>query len=188
MVSVRANVLLLGMIAIGIALGVGCTTENQPVAADANAPVENAPVEVTVGDEKAFADTLAKHQGKVVIVDFWATWCHSCVEHFPQTVELQDKFAEQGLAAVAVSFDELENGPNVKFFLEKHDAGRIDNLQSSYDGVGTQVTTAFDFEGILPHYRLYDRTGKLRYRWDEPPADLEEKIQELLAEKPESAS
>ena len=46
---------------------------------------------------------------------------------------------------------------------------------------------AFDFEGVLPHYRLYDRTGKLRYRWDEPPADLKEKVNELLAEQPDES-
>lgn len=139
-------------------------------------------VDLVLVDEKQFQETIDKHRGKVVLVDFWATWCQSCVEHFPETVTLHNEHASEGLAAVTVNFDELASADAVKEFLMETRAGALDNLQSNYDGVGTEVPTAFDFEGVLPHYRLYDRTGTLRYRWDEPPADLKEKIAELLAE------
>lgn len=139
-------------------------------------------VNLVVADEKQFQETVDKHLGKVVLVDFWATWCLSCVEHFPETVELFNEHADEGLAAVTVNFDDLASAPAVKEFLAESQAGSLDNLQSKYDGVGTEVPAAFEFEGVLPHYRLYDRSGKLRYRWDEPPADLKERVAELLAE------
>ena len=140
-------------------------------------------VNLIVADEKQFQQVVDGHRGKVVLVDFWATWCQSCVQHFPETVELFNEHSKDGLAAVTVNFDALDNKPAVEEFLKEVRAGSLDNLQSKYDGVGTEVPTAFDFEGVLPHYRLYDREGKLRYRWDEPPADLKEKLAELLAEK-----
>ena len=139
---------------------------------------------LSVADEKQFQEVVDSHRGKVVLVDFWATWCLTCVEHFPETVQLYNEHSKAGLAAVTVSFDSLDDQSEVAGFLREAGAGELDNLLSSYDGVGTEVPTAFDFEGVLPHYRLYDRTGKLRYRWDEPPADLEEKVEELLAEMP----
>ncbi len=140
-------------------------------------------IELVLADENQLQETIDKHRGKVVLVDFWATWCLSCVEHFPETVELHNKHADEGLAAVTVSFDDLASANDVKQFLTEAQAGNLDNLQSKYDGVGTEVPKAFDFEGVLPHFRLYDRTGKLRYRWDEPPTDLKEKVAELLAEQ-----
>jgi thiol:disulfide interchange protein len=140
-------------------------------------------VELTVADERQFQQVVDRHRGEVVLVDFWATWCQTCVQHFPQTVELFDRERSAGLAAVTLNFDALDNAPAVKQFLKKVRAGALDNLQSSYDGVGTEAPKAFDFEGVLPHYRLYDRNGKLRYRWDEPPPDLESKVAELLQEK-----
>lgn len=163
----------------------GTSTES---AASEGAAAAAAPaVELVVADEKQFQEVLDKHRGKVVLVDFWATWCGPCVEHFPHTVELFNKHQADGLAAVTINFDELANADAVKEFLEKQQAGALDNLHSKYDGVGTEVTSAFEFEGVLPHYRLYDRAGKLRYRWDAPPDDLETKVTELLAESPEGA-
>jgi len=182
---------MLGLVAV---LGlVGCAAsstespaDNSPGPAEATdaSPSPNAPVKVVVADEKQFQDVVDSHRGKVVLVDFWATWCLTCVEHFPETVKLHNEHAADGLAAVTVSFDDLANQHAVEEFLAEAQAGNLDNLLSKYDGVGTEVPKAFGFEGVLPHFRLYDRTGKLRYRWDEPPADLKEKVVELLAEKP----
>lgn len=195
-----------GLAIVAVLLSLGCRSETEvtppgggmslesqsdsEVGTNAEAPSPKAgersatEVELVVADEKQFQRVVDGHRGKVVLVDFWATWCQSCVQHFPETVELFNAHSGEGLAAVTVNFDALDNGPAVEQFLKKVRAGALDNLQSKYDGVGTEVPVAFDFEGILPHYRLYDRTGKLRYRWDEPPADLQEKLDELLAEKP----
>ena len=49
---------------------------------------------------------LATYKGKVVLLDFWATWCDSCREQIPQFVELQNKYREQGLQIIGVSMDD----------------------------------------------------------------------------------
>jgi thiol-disulfide isomerase/thioredoxin len=50
--------------------------------------------------------TLADYRGKVVLVNFWATWCGPCEKEIPQFVELQQKYGPQGLQIVGISMDD----------------------------------------------------------------------------------
>ncbi len=49
---------------------------------------------------------LASYRGKVVLLDFWATWCDSCREEIPHFVQLQSKYGDQGLQIIGVSMDD----------------------------------------------------------------------------------
>jgi thiol-disulfide isomerase/thioredoxin len=169
--------------------GCGATISSQPPAADGSGtPAENAgprvsdkKIDLAIGDEKKLAEMLAARSGQVVFVDYWATWCESCVEFFPHTVETHNKYKDRGLATIAVSFDLLEKEQDVRKFLADHGAD-FDNLLSNYDDVGQEVADAFQFD-VLPQFRLYDRTGKVRYEWKDKPTDLDQRIEELLAEQ-----
>jgi thiol-disulfide isomerase/thioredoxin len=136
---------------------------------------------LATGDAKTLEVMIAGHKGKVVFVDCWATWCGPCVEGFPHTVALAQKYAPEGLATIAVSFDQLDDAPKVREFLAKQGA-TFENLLSKYDGVNQRAAEDFDVEA-LPQYRLYDRRGKLRAKWEGQSDEIEPKIQELLAEK-----
>jgi thiol-disulfide isomerase/thioredoxin len=133
-----------------------------------------------VGDGQAMRDMIAAHKGQVVFVDYWATWCQPCVAAFPHTVELSRKYQDKGLATIAVSYDELADKEKVVKFLTDQGAD-FESLLSSYDGVGTEAAKDFEVE-VLPTLLLYDKQGKLRHKWEETAADLEQKIEELLAE------
>ena len=170
---------MLALLSIAVAL-VGC---------DQSGPSGNSPlpvastneIQVSQGDAKALQAIVDKHKGEVVFVDFWATWCGPCVEGFPHTVELSKKYKGQGLATIAVSFDSLENEGAVREFLKKQGA-EFDHLLSKYDGVSQKAAIDFDVEA-LPQYRLYDRQGKLRHKWEGKSEEIEPAIQTLLAEK-----
>lgn len=143
-------------------------------------------VSFRVTDAAGLQEVLANHRGKVVLVDFWATWCGPCVEQFPHTVELAAKFRERGLAVVSVSMDNPSSEPQVRAFLEQHEA-RFDNLLSSY-GSPVAATKAFGLPGPVPCYRVYDREGALRRAFSVDPrtekqfttADIEAAVEELL--------
>jgi len=50
--------------------------------------------------------SLSRYQGKVVLLDFWATWCDPCREEIPHFVELQNRYGGQGLQIIGVSMDD----------------------------------------------------------------------------------
>jgi thiol-disulfide isomerase/thioredoxin len=137
-------------------------------------------------DAAGLQEVLDKHRGKVVLVDFWATWCGPCMEQFPHTVELAEKLRERGLSVVSVSMNSPSAEPQVREFLEKQGAG-FDNLLSSY-GSPVTATQEFGLPGPVPCYRVYDREGKLHREFAIDPraarqfttADVDAAVRELL--------
>jgi thiol-disulfide isomerase/thioredoxin len=120
---------------------------------------KSAPIPVAVVGKDEYQKAVAAHQGKVVLVDYWATWCGPCVKQFPHTVELAKKYHDRGLDVIALSFDEPGDVENVQKFLAEKGA-TFENLISK---VGANETSAdeFDFDGALPSYAVYGRDGKL---------------------------
>jgi thiol-disulfide isomerase/thioredoxin len=137
-------------------------------------------VTVTIADRAAFDEVVAKHKGKVVLVDYWATWCAACMQEFPHTVELSKKSDPTQLAVVSVSMDEPEDEQLVLKFLQSQVAA-FDNLISTY-GVGQKGFEAFEItDGAIPHYKVYDHTGALRHSTNSNE-DIEQVIEQLLKE------
>jgi thiol-disulfide isomerase/thioredoxin len=75
---------------------------------------------VTAIDAAGLQKQVSARKNKVVVVNFWATWCGPCVEEFPGLVSLQKKYKSKGLDLVTVSFDDPKDVPGkVKPFLTK---------------------------------------------------------------------
>jgi len=159
-----------------------CSADDDPQPCCATGGKTSGDVSVQVVDGPAFRQALERHRGKVVLVDFWATWCKPCIEGFPHVVELHRRHADRGLVVIAVSMDEPKDKERVEKFLVKQGAA-FDALLSRY-GMGSEAAEVFGV-GALPHYRLYDRQGKLvkDFASGGPPLDpreIDRAVEELL--------
>jgi peroxiredoxin len=72
----------------------------------------------TLKDSEGAAVKLSDYKGRVVLLDFWATWCGGCKVEIPWYMEFQSKYKARGLSVIGVSMDE-DGWKSVKPFLEK---------------------------------------------------------------------
>jgi thiol-disulfide isomerase/thioredoxin len=169
------------------AIAVGCTSSERagpstaPTLSTSTAPA--AQVTLTPADRAAYDAVIAKHHGKVVLVDFWATWCPPCVEQLPHSLELGRQFADRGLAVVTVSFDDKSEAGRVAYFLTTKNADAATNLISEF-GSSTATMEEFQIEnGAVPSYKLYDRKGELRKTFGmTTPGEIDQAVEQLLGE------
>ena len=143
---------------------------------------------LTTVSPEHLAAVVKKYRGKVLLIDYWATWCEPCKELFPHTVALSRELGERGLAVVSLSLDDAEDEPEVRRFLTANRA-TFENLRAG-TGASPESATAFGIEnGAIPFLQLYDRTGKLRKTFPAPikPAEVEKAVRQLLAESSSAA-
>lgn len=102
--------------------------------------------------------SLASYKGKVVLVDFWATWCAPCQEEIPDLVALREKLAPRGFEILGISMDE-DGAKAVKRFLKK----RPIPYPLALNG-GETEPNGWTVPG-LPTAYLIGRDGMIRKRW-----------------------
>jgi thiol-disulfide isomerase/thioredoxin len=149
--------------------------------------------DVTVTEVRAEAmdKAITDLKGKVVVVDFWATWCGPCVKKFPHLVEMHKKFADKGLACISVSMDKL--GPadeykqeKVLAFLKQKGATFPNYIAADPEADEKKINARFgEFAGI-PYMVVFDKTG--RRVWDSestpiPAKEFAEKVEKLIQDQ-----
>jgi len=122
--------------------------------------------------------SLEELAGKVVVLDFWGTWCPPCVEAVPTLKRLHKKFADQPVVMVAISSD--SDGAKWRTFVEEKKMEWPQYLDQGY-----KMRRAFQVN-VYPTYIVIDREGVIRYRGSN--ADfLEEQIRKALRAKAQAA-
>jgi cytochrome c biogenesis protein CcmG/thiol:disulfide interchange protein DsbE len=123
--------------------------------------------------------SLASYRGKVVLLNFWATWCGPCIVEIPHFMEWQKQYGPRGLAVLGVSID--DDGAPVRAFAQK--------LHVNYPMVMGDARLGENYGGVLgvPVTFLIDRRGIIRARinGESDLHEMEEKIRALLAQPAE---
>ncbi len=117
---------------------------------------------------------LSSHRGKLVLLNFWATWCPPCREELPVFSRWQQEFKARGLQVIGVSMDDARS--EVERFLAQYPA--------TFPIVMGDARFAEQFGGVLglPLTYLIDAQGRVvaRYQGEADLAKMEMKVKELL--------
>jgi len=169
---------VLGLIVGGIFTYVG-TTE-QPIISGTDKPTRDEwerPVGtftfrvVSTGEERSFEEL----RGQVVVLHLWATWCGPCVREFPELNRLQDRYVDQGLVVLTLSWEPQEQ---LKKFADVRDVSTL----NCFVGDRTDLPDPFRRGGItMPTSYVIDRDGMLQefvlgtrsyLQWEKKVAEL----------------
>jgi len=112
--------------------------------------------DVNYTDTDGVAYTHASLAGKVVLVNFWATWCHPCQKEIPDLSRVYDKYKSKGVVFLGVMTDAPDNQTLLNF---KSD------FEMSYPIVrsNSDLMVSFNYPDALPTTFVYDRGGKQIY-------------------------
>jgi thiol-disulfide isomerase/thioredoxin len=162
--------------ALLVLAAVGCiptsTSESKPDGEDAGALATAAgaagsdAVELKAVKFEKLGEAVRAHRGKVVVVDFWATYCLPCMKEFHHLVDLHGKYSSGGLVCISVSVDLPENEGKALAFLKKAKATfpnyRLDEEESVWP-------EKLLLSGV-PAVYVFDRDGKRvkKFTQDDP--------------------
>lgn len=140
---------VLGLVvaAMGVAASGGVPRELTPVGARKTAP------NFQLTDAKGTAVRLSDYRGRVVLLDFWATWCHGCKTEIPWYMEFESRYKPQGLAVIGVSMD-ADGWKSVTPFVEEKKMNYTvvvgnDALGKKYGLTNMPLTLLIDRDGKI---------------------------------------
>ncbi|MGA8593405.1 MAG: TlpA disulfide reductase family protein [Bryobacteraceae bacterium] len=99
---------------------------------------------------------LRDYRGKVVVLNFWATWCAPCREEMPMIVEAEKTWAAKGVTFIAISLDSSKTKKNIPSFIELYhvdfpvwSGASVDDLDKLRMGQGVPDTAFLDEDGVV---------------------------------------
>jgi len=130
-------------------------------------------------DEEAFRQMVASHRGKVLLVDFWATWCAPCIAEIPHFNSLQEDFRGKGVTVIGITIQSPHDAiaEKVKTFDMKYPVLVGDNAVMEGFGGFRGFPTTFVVTQDWKIYKTY--TGLLPKKQESIKSDIEK----LLAER-----
>ncbi|AZI66296.1 TlpA family protein disulfide reductase [Kaistella daneshvariae] len=127
------------------------------------------------GKKLQIAEILKKHEGRILIIDFWASWCRDCILALPSTKELKEKNPEIDFVYFSLdrSHEQWKRG------LEKYEIAGEENYWFD-EGWKNNFNNYIDLNWV-PRFMVIDQTGKIAKYYAISPndPDIQKKIDEL---------
>jgi len=123
---------------------------------------------------------LEDYRGKIVVLNFWATWCVPCASEMPIFVELQKRYAEQGVVVLAASFDDETTQENIPEFMQKTGMNFPVLMGTTMDHL-----QLFGMALSLPGTVFVDREGHIAFRifGEATQSDIVDRVAWLLGQR-----
>jgi len=102
--------------------------------------------------------SLSDHAGKVVLINFWATWCQPCQVEMPHLQAMQTDFAEKGFLVLAISTDEARSSSQVKPLVKRNGFTFPVLLDTQ-----TAVVAKYNPAKVLPYSVILDKEHKIQF-------------------------
>ncbi len=119
--------------------------------------------EASTIDGKATIDLSASFKGKLILMDFWATWCAPCMEEVPGLVAAWKKYGSGKLAFLGITLDTPTDLKTALETMKKQGMTwpQVFDDDSDVDGKGTTISAAYKVEGIPFPFLIDGDTGKI---------------------------
>ncbi|MCR4408887.1 MAG: TlpA family protein disulfide reductase [Candidatus Saccharicenans sp.] len=151
------KIFLLAILAALLLTGLACFNEKGGGSAvEASAKAEPAP-DFSVISLDGQQLSLASLKGKVILVNFWATWCPPCRAEIPEFIEAYTELKDRGLEILGFSVDDMPEA-ELKSFVTKA------KMNYPVALVGQDIVSAFRPGQYIPTSIFIDRNGRLRYK------------------------
>ena len=155
-------------ICVSAAVFTACSRWEQPAEVSKNSNLKAAP-DFTLKDANGASVKLSDYRGKVVLLNFWATWCGPCKIEIPWFMEFEQQYKNKGFAVLGIAMDD-EGWAAVKpYIAEKKMNYRVvmgnDTVASEYGGIDSLPTTfVIDQEGriVASHIGLINKDDYLK--------------------------
>ncbi len=167
------------LIRLALGTAVACLVMTSTLSADVRPVAGRVPAPAfKLKDPKGLAVKLADFKGKVVLLNFWATWCTPCAEEIPWFIEFQKTYKDKGFEVLGVSVDE-KGWKVVNQYLAE--AGKAINYTIVLDDLHISEKYAVE---TMPKTLMIDRDGKVAqvHNGLVDKAETEKEIQTLLAQ------